>query len=256
MKSRLLLGVAAALSLAPANAYAEASGYFGVGFTGAEIEFDAGGGEAEIDTWGVEGAVAFEASPGIGVQVGASFVDVDGGESAFGLDGHINLRTERHLIGVFAGTSEVSDETAWTVGGEGELYLSNVTLAGAAGYAAVDVPLGEVEAWGVNGELRYFLTDNLRVEGELGFANIDFVGEVKLTSVGVGAEYKLSGAPFSIVGGYTHSESEDSPLQPDNSTNAFTIGGRYTFGGTLLHRDREGASLPGLSGVLRALRGF
>jgi hypothetical protein len=158
----------------------------------------------------------------------------------------LNLRNDKRLIGVFANLTDSDDETLWAFGAEGELYMSDLTLAGAVSYSSED----EDEAWGLDGEARYFVTSNFRLEGEVGFANFETGGgDDSAVSVGAGAEYQFAQTPFSVFGGYQHAEFDEADL----STDAFTIGGRFNFGGSLLDRDRKGASLPGLSSFTGAL---
>ena len=88
--------------------------------------------------------------------------------------------------------------------------------------------------------MRHFFDDNFAIEGNVGFASIDSSGDDEdATSVGIGAGYQLASAPVSIFGGWQHSEIDDSDLDFDT----FGVGVRYNWGGTLLDRDRSGASL-------------
>jgi hypothetical protein len=247
MRTTTLFGAAAVLALGSGQALAGSSaGYVGAAYLNSETEI--GGAEVEGDGWGADGAAAFELSPDMGLQLGALFVDDDDSdENAFSLNGHLNLRNDKRLIGVFANLTDADDETLWAFGAEGELYMSDLTLAGAVSYSSED----EDEAWGLDGEARYFVTSNFRLEGELGFANFEGGGggDDSAVSLGAGAEYQFEQTPFSVFAGYQHAEFDEADL----STDAFTIGGRFNFGGSLLDRDRKGASLPGLSSFTGAL---
>jgi hypothetical protein len=52
----------------------------------------------------------------------------------------------------------------------------------------------------------------------------------------VNGEFQFTGAPFSIAAGYRHFEVNDE----DISVDAFTVGGRWNWGGTLMERDKAG----------------
>jgi hypothetical protein len=236
MKTNALWGAGAVLALATGQAHA-GPGYVGAGYLNAEVE--SGGFETEGDSWGIDGAAAFETSPGVGLQFGAVIVeDAD----AFSLNGHFNLRDADSLIGVFVDLSGDDDDTRWAFGAEGEIYASDLTIAAAAGFSGED----DADVWGLDGEARYFITDNFRIEGELGFADDDVDSVV---TVGAGGEFQFAETPLSIFGGYQHAEFDEADLSSD----IFTIGARLNFGGTLLDRDRKGASLPGLSQFTGAL---
>jgi hypothetical protein len=244
MKTRLVLGAAAVLSLAGGQAHAAGNGYVGAAYI--ESETDIGPAEIEEDGWAIEGATAFKASPRLSAQLGASFADSDDGDNSFAMNGHLNSRNSKRLIGAFAGVGEVADDTFWAVGAEGELYKGNVTLAGAVGYGTFDD--SDTDTLGLDGEIRYFASPNFRIDGEVGFSNIDSGGgEEDATTFGVGAEYQLASTPFSIFGGLSRTEFDEA----DDTTDTFSIGGRLNFGGTLRDRDRKGASLPGLSQFTR-----
>jgi hypothetical protein len=241
MKTNALWGAGAVLALATGQAHA-GPGYVGGAFVSSEAEFEVplvGVVEVEDDGWGIDGAAAFETSPGVGLQFGALIVeDAD----AFSLNGHFNLRDTDSLIGVFVDLSGTDDDTRWAFGAEGEIYASDLTIAAAAGFSGED----DADVWGLDGEVRYFLTDNFRIEGELGFTDDDIDS---IVAIGAGGEFQFAETPFSIFGGYRHSEADET----EASLDTFTIGARFNFGGTLLDRDRNGASLPGLSQFTGAL---
>jgi hypothetical protein len=240
----MLIGAMSAIALLAVVPAAQAgTGYVGAAYN--RVNVDTGAGDDDADGWGVEGAFAFNATQSLGVQVDAAYTDADGDDNeAYGLTGHVNARNDSYLFGGFVGIADVGDETVWSVGLEGEKYLGNVTLAAAAGYANADD--SDADIWGVDGQVRYFLTDNFRIQGSLGWANVE-AGAVddNAWSAGVGGEYQFASLPVSVFGGYTHAELDDANFDSD----AFTVGVRYNFGGTLKDRDRTGASLAGLSSL-------
>jgi hypothetical protein len=152
------------------------------------------------------------------------------------------MRTSRSLIGGFLGFGDVSDDTFWTIGAEGEYYMLNVTLAAALSYANFDD--SDSDAWGLDGEVRIFPIETLRIEGELGFGGVDTpLGDDDVFTIGIGGEYLFDAVPISVFINYEHDEFDETDLSGD----AFFIGGRWNFGGTLRVRDLTGVSLPGLS---------
>jgi len=235
-------GAAAAIAFA-SQAHA-GGGYVGAAYVDAKA--DVGSTTVENDGVGLEGAAAFETSPGVGVQLGAVVIDDDSDDRTFSFDGHLNLRDRRHLIGAFASATDDGNDTTWSFGAEGELYQPKFTLAGAVGFSSEN----DVDMWGLDGEARYFVSQNFRLEGELGYTNFDTPGNGdSAVRFGAGAEYQFARSPFSIHGGFEHTEFDDTDLSVD----AFTVGGRFNFDHSLLERDRKGASLPGLSSFTRAL---
>lgn len=243
MKSMLIGALSAVALLAAAPAANAGSGYVGAAYTRAEV--DTPFGDDDADGYGIEGAWAFNATPSLGIQIDGAFNDADGDDNeAYGVTGHVNARNDKYLFGAFVGLADVADETVWSVGLEGEKYYNSFTVAGAVGYANADD--SDADIWGADAQLRYFLTDNFRIQGALGWANVE-AGPVddNVWSVGVGGEYQFASVPVSINAGYARSEFDE----VDVSSDAFTIGVRYNFGGTLKDRDRKGASLAGLSSL-------
>lgn len=243
MKSVLIGALSAVALLAVAPAANAGSGYVGAAYTRAEV--DTGFGDDDSDGYGIEGAWAFKATPSLGVQIDAAFSDSDDSNNeAYGLTGHVNARNDKYLVGGFVGLADIADETVWSVGVEGEKYFNNVTVAGAFGYANADD--SDADIWGVDSQVRYFLTDNFRIQGALGWAKVEAGPfDDNAWSAGVGGEYKFAAVPVSVYGGYTRTEFDDANISSD----AFTIGVRYNFGGSLKDRDRNGASLAGLSSL-------
>src|SRR5690606_9623040 len=94
--------------------------------------------------------------------------------------------------------------------------------------------------WSVRGEARYFVSDNFRLDGGLGFANVD-VGPADddMWSIGVGGEYQCASTPWSITAGYERAALDEL----DVAVEPFGIGLRYSLGGDLQGRERSGADL-------------
>src|SRR5262245_12964207 len=111
MRAFSFFGAAALLSLGAGQGHAAASGCVGASYSDADEV--AAGFEGDDDVWGIEGAAAFEASPGVGVQVGATVADFQ--DTSFSVDAHLNLRDSRRLIGGFLGAGEVANNTFWAI---------------------------------------------------------------------------------------------------------------------------------------------
>ena len=244
MKTFVFGAVGAIALLAAAPAFA-ATGYVGAAYTRAEV--DTGLGNNDADAFGVEGAVAFNASQSLGLDVDAAYADSDDSDSSTGAAAHLYAKGPTYKFGAFVGLADAGD-TVYSVGVEGQKNLGQVTLAAAVGYANADDT--DIDAIGVDAEARFFVTDNFRLNGKLGYANLDGPGgDDDLLSAGVSAEYQLSATPISFTAGYAHSEFDTA----DISSDAFSVGIRYNWGGSLKDRDTNGPSFAGLSSLTGAL---
>jgi hypothetical protein len=237
------VGALALLAAAPASA---ATGYVGAAYQRAEV--DTGAGDADVDQWGVEGAVAFNAAASLGLDFDAAYADSDDADSTTGAAAHLYAKGAGYKFGGFVGLADAADDTVWSVGVEGQRNFGQFTLAGAVGYANADD--ADADIWGVDVEGRVFASDNFRLDGKLGWATIDAGGaEDDVLSLGVGAEYQFTAAPVSLRAGYTRSELDEADITSD----AFTVGIRYNWGGSLKDRDENGPSFAGLSSLTSAL---
>jgi hypothetical protein len=240
MKAFVFGAVGALALLAAAPAYA-ASGYVGAAYTRAEI--DTGAGDADTDVFGIEGAVAFDATTSLGIDLDAAYSDSDDSDSTTGGTAHVYGKGAGYKFGGFVGLAD-ADDTVYSVGLEGQRSFGRFTLAAAAGYANADD--ADIDAYGVDVEGRWFAADNFRLDGKLGYANLDGPGgDDDAISVGVGAEYQFAALPVSVRGGYSHAEFDTA----DVSSDAFTVGIRYNWGGSLKDRDENGPSFAGLSSL-------
>ena len=236
---KLFLGAAALMALAAPGVSAAQTGYIGADYGSTDID-----GLGSDDAWGVSGAV--ELTPNVAIDAGVTDNDSD---TAWGATGHLYTNNDARLLGGFVGVSDSDVSTSWTVGAEGQWYFGDTTLAAAASYANDDD--NEVDAYGVNGEIRYFVDQNFRIEGGLGWFNLDTpVGDDTAVSLGVGGEFQFTSAPISLGVGYTRTQTDDTDIEADT----VTATARWNFGGGTLHdRDHTGAALAGLSGIGAAL---
>lgn len=232
-----IIGAAALLAFAVPGVAAAQTGYAGVVYGNVDVDdFDA-------DVYGVEGAVAFAGSDSITFEVDASILDGDDSDTASSLAGHIFSRNERHLFGGFVAVTDSNESTTWSAGLEAAKYFADWTFAGALFYASNDD--ANADGYGANLEARVFATENFRLQGNVGWASVDFdtTDDTALT-YGVGGEFQFDGMPVSIAAGYSHTELDDVNADVD----AWSVALRYNWGGTLKNRDRNGASQANSSG--------
>ncbi|MEJ0060923.1 MAG: hypothetical protein WDM79_15685 [Terricaulis sp.] len=259
MRNLLLSAAAALMAVALPGVAAAQSGYVGAYYTNAEIDT---GADNDVDAYGLDGVVAFDAGA-LGVQLGANYgtLDGDGDEvDAYGVDGHLFTRNAQWQLGGGVAVEKLdgdgSEIDEWTVAAEGLYFLDRATVGAALSYGESDLGGGggDLETVALDGEFRYFVSDNFRIDANAGFGNAeaDVGGDADFWGAGVGAEYQLSSVPVSLVANYDHVNVDDSGFEAD----AFTVGARWNFGGTtLLERDRSGANLSKPRGLFGRLFG-
>lgn len=245
---KLFLGAAAIVALA-APGVASANGYVGLDYTNVDVD-----GAGSADGFGVSGSVVLTPNIALDAAVGTSDNDSGDDATSFGGTAHLFTNNSSYLFGGFVGfgtvDNDVADTTTWGGGAEGQYYMNNVTLAGALSYATNDD--ADVDAWGIDGQARYFVSENFRLQGGLGWYNVDAGagGDDNAINLNVGGEYLFSSVPVSVGVGYSNIQFDEA----DASIDAVSATVRYNFGGgSLLDRDRSGGGLAGLSGVTSAL---
>ena len=229
-----IIGAAALLAVAAAPGVASAaSGYVGLNYSNTDV--DNGGNN---NAWGAEGSVVFSGSSQISFELDGSISDGDETDTVTSGVAHVFTRNDSYLFGGFVGASHADDSTTWSVGLEGNKYFEGWTAAAAIGYANNND--ADISGWGANLQARVFPTDNFRLQGNIGYASVDFnPGSDTAWTAGVGAEYQFDALPVSVGANYNHVEFNDA----DISANVWSISLRYNFGGgSLRDRDRNGAS--------------
>lgn len=194
----------------------------------------------------IDGSVAFPAAANWTVtlngDVSVSDNDLSDDTIASGA-AHLTTKIgDSWRVGGFTALSRPANDTVWAVGGEASKYLDKVTLTGLAAYGRSDDL--DADLYTVRGEARYFVTDDFRLDGGLGYAKIDTGANADVWDVNLGGEYKFAKTGWSAFGKYTHAESDD---LADLKSDAVKIGVRYTFGGSLKARDAAGADLAAAS---------
>jgi hypothetical protein len=235
-----IIGAAAILAVAVPGVAAAQTGYVGAAFGNVDVD-----GAGDSDFYGVEGAVAFAGSGSIVFEVDAAITDGDDSDTAYGLTGHVYGRSDQGLFGGFVGIGSSDDSDTWTAGLEASKFYTNWTLAGALFYATNDD--ADVDVWGVNVQPRFFINDNFRIDGNLGWATVDAgAADDDAFSYGLGAEYQFAAMPISIGASWNHAEFNDADAEADALVGVI----RYNFGGTTLRdRDRNGASQADITGA-------
>ncbi|MGD9980381.1 MAG: hypothetical protein AB7H66_06480 [Hyphomonadaceae bacterium] len=225
-----IIGAAALLAVAaPSVAMADATGYVGVNYGNVDA-----GGAADEDFYGIDTAIGFHGSGSLRFEIDAAVTDGDDTDSAFGVTGHILTDVDHVSWGGFLGVADSdSSDTTWFGGLEANKYFTNWTLAGAIFYGNNDE--FDVDGYGVNVEARAFVHDNFRLEGNIGYANID-AGAVDddVTIYGVGGEYLFASWPISLGARYGTADSDFGDVD------TWSVFARYNWGGgTLRDRDRR-----------------
>lgn len=239
MKLHLLATAAVAATFLAAPAFAaEATG--SVGLTAATTDISAGGSSGDFQSYALDGSAAFKAGDAwsITLQGEAAQNDGDLDGSAYAVGAGLTYAGADWRVGPTVSYADSDSTSMWTVGAVAQKYLDKVTLSGGVNYGNVDDL--DVDLWSVGGEVRYFVSDNFRLNGGLSWAQASASGgDADGWAAGVGGEYQFAGTGWSITGGYSHAEASDFDLDSDT----FSLGVRYSFGGDLKARDRSGADL-------------
>ncbi|MGB5215469.1 MAG: hypothetical protein WBN88_17705 [Anderseniella sp.] len=140
------------------------------------------------------------------------------------------------------------------VGGEGQVYLDNVTLYGQGGYVDFEVAdgfgAGLDDGLFVRGVLRWFVSNDSRIQLEGTYINADYdiaVPDFEAFSVGARYDFSLMGMP--IIGdtpvyiAYRGTFRDGCLVGDDVDDHTFMIGTSYSFSGDLITVDRQGATL-------------
>jgi len=234
---KLLLGAAAALAMAAPGVASAQSGFVDLGYATTDIS-----GGPEADTLALGGAYAWGGNGSLGFQVDGVFgsheFDGGGDVDTYNLGGHLFHRNESHMFGGFVGFGNTdfgggAEYDYWTGGLEGAYYMSRTTLNGVLSYSDAEDLNTNITALDLGAT--HFVTDNFSFGGNLGFGQID--GGSDFTAFGVGAEYQFASFPISLYGGYNTTDFDGTDVD------VLSLGVRWNFGGTLLERDRNGASL-------------
>jgi hypothetical protein len=257
MKKSLIASVVISAALVGTAAQAQAVGEVGLNYQRSILN-DSAPGNARLNSWQVEGASRYDFG-NFGASFDAQLTDLDAVVADtvdFSFTGHLNAHVGGDaLVGGFAGVDlGEGGSKIWGVGLEGQVGLgASDTLYGQAGYGKFD-DLGDAKLWAARLELRHFFTDNVKLQGSVGYekADTDF-GDADAWNVGVEGEYRFAGTPWSVRAGYDFGRSQDL----DTDAHTFRIGARYSFGApSLKARNDAGADMGTLRDLFRSPVGF
>lgn len=149
-----------------------------------------------------------------------------------------------HALGFYGGYEHFNFADAWVLGVEGQAYFNAVTLYGQL--AAVHVESGPFSETGLlaRGAIRYFVTPNFKLQGDIQYVGIDSVDTLTLAGT---LEYRFDNSPISLFGTVRHTD-----FDGVGDVTAGLIGVRAYLGGsgTLFDQDRNGATMDTLSAGL------
>lgn len=245
MKKQLaFLGAAAAALMMAGTAHAD-GGYVGLSY--------ADNSDSDSNAWGVDGAFA---SSNFQFDAGYSRINTSVGDANdWGIGAHLFSRNDQWLWGGYVGYNSVDgggdSVNEWTVALQTQFYMPRTTLSGDLSYSQIsDFPfLGDITTTQIDGEARFFATDNFSFQGNLGWGNMDTdIGSGDFWTYGVGAEWQADSMPISLFADWQGVNSDAA-----DTSSTWRIGVRYNWGGTLLERNRSGAGLNQPGGILRAI---
>jgi hypothetical protein len=189
---------------------------------------------------------------------GDFFVDslraTSGGNSTisnFGAAGHIYWRNpSSHALGGFGAiegydnASSFDGTKRYHLGVEGQVYLDRVTLYGQAYTGRHTINSSTAAIRGVRGMARYFATDNLRFEGEIGYRELaTSSGSADTVVLGAEATYRFDDSPVSVFGRYQYDHITSSDTGRAD-IHKYVAGVKLSLGSkTLFEEDRHGATM-------------
>jgi len=235
---KLLLGAVAAFAVTAPGSASAGDGYFGLSYSSA----DQGSG---VDSINFGGAANFDLTSSLEAQVDGNFTRV---ETSSGFNHtystanlHVFHRTDGYLFGGYFGYDEPAfGADSFSLGVEGQLYLSRLSLDGAVAYTTAEGGAAFDESGAtMRAGATWFPTDNLSIGA--GYRNLDVDG-IGVETTSLNAEWQFGSAPLSVTAGYRTNEFENSAI---DGFDTWEIGVRWSLGtGSLFERNRSGASLP------------
>lgn len=251
----LTASLVAGASMIAAPAMAQATGYVGASY--GQFKGEVSGADANSNVAAIEGVVSFPVSTGMVIQGGLNYANVDGDfleTSVLEGSAHLGWKQADWAIGGYVGLSQNDDadfDTFW-YGGEVVKYFNQFSLSGAVAAGSIDD--ADADLLSLGGEGRYFVSDNIRLDGRLGWASIDdgSSSDIDGFNFGIGGEWKPDNFPVSFTAAIDRQTID--LLGTDLDLTTMQVGVRFDFGsGTLKARDRSGPAFHTLGGVSPAL---
>jgi len=234
-------------------------------FTGnLEASFNAGKTDlTDLDnkTWGLRGALNYAFEGGLNVQG-----DIDWGQTSLDDNdfnriagtAHIYYRpVEDYAVGAFAQTSQygtdlfnpigfggvIDDKITDTIGGVEAAYFTDLATAyGAVGYGQAEFGIADMDHTMGRLGVRYFLTDNLRLDAEGSLHQFSFEDvDLDARSVKTVVNFRPESMPTTFFAGYRYDEWESSVSDislAKEKNHSILAGVRVSFGANSL-KDEE-----------------
>lgn len=171
---------------------------------------------------------------------------------AFGGAAHLYWRDpSAFAVGAFASVNGLWGDgnhfaTHWRIGPQAQLYTEHATFYGQLWYGQEKAvyrsdPMIE---WGARGMVRAFITDNVRLDAEIAYVDVNDNSVDAAGVIGaVQANYRFTDKPWTLFARYQI----DHPLEDAafvGDLQRLTVGVRWSFGGsTLKDDDRMGATM-------------
>jgi len=240
---KTLFGAAAAIAIiAPFGAaHAEGSGHIDLSYQAANIDWSNGSND-DVDAWNLGGAMIMPMG-GWDLQFDANHENFNwGGDYDYTNDNvtaHAILRNDAWALGGYAGFGSYYGDTLYMIGGEGQMYMNNITLGGALSYAESSDGY-DYNAWDARVNGSYFVTPNFELNATLSYTSWDDYDD-NATGYGVGARYRFDGSRFSVSGNYLRENWDYGTSDAD--ADVFKFGVSYAFGSdSLQDESQHGAS--------------
>ena len=232
-------------------------GYLTVGYGTNSLALSSGE-SRHVQGWEGDGAIAFGLSDKIGAQFDVDLTELNSTFPNFrnkivtSSTIHLFWRNSDFLAGGFAGLIHCNYMDLIGLGGEGHYFWGPATFVISAGYAEParhqDAAVRQLTS--VQAELRYFVTDNLRVDGNVSYLHMYMANFLQTEffdtdswGIGVNAEYAIPNTSLALLAGYQHSGTSRYFDAFTVDADTFRFGVRWIFGHDLRTRDRRGASL-------------
>ncbi|MEM7634559.1 MAG: hypothetical protein AAF299_08360 [Pseudomonadota bacterium] len=189
-------------------------------------------------------------------------IDVFGPRFSYQFATHASWRDpSRGLFGAFGGMGSVDSSIGFGssfrqdhrfVGAEAQFYIDNFTLYGQGGYVETSNDFfGLDDGFFARGVVRYFLTNDSRIQLEGTYINMDYnigaFGDMEAFSVKARYDFVLAGMP--VIGdtpiylGYRGTFRDNCAFTEDLDDHTIMVGTSYSFSGDRLTVDRQGATL-------------